>query len=52
MTVDLKLNCSTPINIQIFIDKNFPKRSQPKVFCLDSYSSNIIDNKTREIDYN
>jgi len=52
MTIDLQLKCNqTPINIQIFIDKNFPRRSQPKIICLDSFSSNIIDSQTREIYY-
>ena len=49
VTVELILGGS--VHVEVICDTTFPNTDRPKVFCTESYASDIIDKRTREVKY-
>lgn len=49
VTVELVL--ANNIKVEVICDTTFPNTDRPKVFCVESFASDIIDKRTREVKY-
>jgi hypothetical protein len=39
------------VRLDVICDTTFPNTDKPKVFCVESYNSPVIDRRTREVNY-
>ena len=49
--VTIELILTNNIKVEVICDTTFPNTDRPKVFCVESFASDIIDKRTREVKY-
>ena len=49
VTIELVLGGN--IKVEVICDTTFPATDRPKVFCVESFASDLIDKRTREVKY-
>lgn len=49
--VTIELILANNIKVEVICDTTFPNTDRPKIFCVESFASDIIDKRTREVKY-